>query len=447
MCFGSAGQAMVVKDNGQYLTTDSCKTFTSIPGACIVFSVMHSMSMTDGALHGYCVGGLDGVVRQSGVPEIIRAYTSTNAYCPGASIFVAYHAKGYYGGGTTFTAQLSDASGSFAAPDNIGAYTPASAAYQSGVITATLPFYAVGNNYRIRVVSTNPVITSPDNGYPITIGNSLQPTVTLQGNPQGTVCAGTTLVLNTSSFAGGLNPTYMDGERSAGCQYRSTSLPAICTTEMSMQASMVPTWLALAPPVVSNAFTVSITDLALSLANDTAVCQNSTLQLGGPAGYTYSWAPSTGLSNATIANPVATINTNIQYSLTITDTTGCTDSDSIAITARPLPQFGLGADTTVCEQDSIVLQGPTGYALQLATFYRLEQSICPISDGRYHRQHPVYPHSHRYCGLCRHGQHCDCRLLGRALQFGGRYDHLRSRCACAAGPSGLYLQLAARDGP
>ncbi len=364
MWFASANQAFVARSNGHQLSMDSLKTFTGISAACSAVATYNSISMTDGGLHGYCVGGLDGFIHQSGVPEIIRAYTSTNAYCPGASIFVAYHAKGWWGGGATYTAQLSDASGSFAAPTNIGSYTPAALIYQSGVITATLPIGANGSNYRIRVVSSNPVITSPDNGFPITISNSLQPTVTLQANPAGTVCAGTTITLSTSNFAGGLNPSYawtVNGlpVANTASNFITNGLQNGDVVQVSMVSSLS---CASATPVVSNTYTAVIGNLPLSLGNDTTVCQNASLQFAAPPGYTYSWSPTTGLSNATIGNPVATISSNVQYRLTITDAVGCTGRDTISITARPLPQFSLGPDTTVCAPDSIVLQGPSGYA-------------------------------------------------------------------------------------
>ncbi len=45
----------------------------------------------------------------------------------------------------------------------------------------------------------------------------------------------------------------------------------------------------------------------------------------------YSWSPSTGLSNAFINNPVATVNGSITYGVTATDAQGCTASDNITI--------------------------------------------------------------------------------------------------------------------
>src|SRR4051812_13099494 len=45
----------------------------------------------------------------------------------------------------------------------------------------------------------------------------------------------------------------------------------------------------------------------------------------------YSWSPSTGLSNDTIANPTATIKTTTKYYVTVTSPTGCKATDSITV--------------------------------------------------------------------------------------------------------------------
>ena len=53
---------------------------------------------------------------------------------------------------------------------------------------------------------------------------------------------------------------------------------------------------------------------------------------GGQAGYTYNWQPPTGLSDPTIANPVATPTGSQAYTLTVVDANGCTSSDQVNVT-------------------------------------------------------------------------------------------------------------------
>jgi HYR domain/PA domain len=57
---------------------------------------------------------------------------------------------------------------------------------------------------------------------------------------------------------------------------------------------------------------------------------------GGTPGYTYNWAPATGLSNPNIANPVASPIVTTTYTVTVTDSKGCSRSLSITINVLPL---------------------------------------------------------------------------------------------------------------
>ena len=57
---------------------------------------------------------------------------------------------------------------------------------------------------------------------------------------------------------------------------------------------------------------------------------------GGTPGYNYKWTPSTGLNNSLIANPVASPLVTTTYTLTVTDSKGCTRSLSITINVLPL---------------------------------------------------------------------------------------------------------------
>lgn len=74
---------------------------------------------------------------------------------------------GTFNAGNTYTVQLSDASGSFASPVNIGTL---SSTANSGTINFTIPAGTpTGAGYRIRIISNNPSAASSDNGSDITI--------------------------------------------------------------------------------------------------------------------------------------------------------------------------------------------------------------------------------------------------------------------------------------
>jgi len=86
--------------------------------------------------------------------------------CTGDSFNIPFTLIGIYNSGNIFTAQLSDASGSFSSPTNIGTLSQTTA----GTIIGTLPTNTIlGSGYRVRVISSNPAIIGTDNGSNLTI--------------------------------------------------------------------------------------------------------------------------------------------------------------------------------------------------------------------------------------------------------------------------------------
>lgn len=113
-------------------------------------------------------------------PDSIVATIASGAtgFCAGSSFTVNYRTVALtLGAGNVFTVQLSNASGSFASPVNIGTLTSTAT---SGSITATIPAgQTAGTGYRIRINSSNFA----------DIGDPLPVNLTVSNNP-----------LTTSSF-------------------------------------------------------------------------------------------------------------------------------------------------------------------------------------------------------------------------------------------------------
>lgn len=93
---------------------------------------------------------------------VITQAIGSNSLCGGSSVVVAFTSVGAYQAHNTFSAQLSDASGSFANATVIGTGT-------ASPIAARIPEAAQGTGYRIRVVASSPAITGTDNGSDLTI--------------------------------------------------------------------------------------------------------------------------------------------------------------------------------------------------------------------------------------------------------------------------------------
>lgn len=118
----------------------------------------------------------------SGTAPVLTAITtgtiSGSPFCVGATgapVSVPYTINGSFTAGNVFTAELSNAAGSFAAPTAIGTRT----ATNAGTISATLPSSLPnGAGYRIRVVSSTPAVTGTNNGTNLTAINATAVIVT-----------------------------------------------------------------------------------------------------------------------------------------------------------------------------------------------------------------------------------------------------------------------------
>jgi gliding motility-associated-like protein len=89
-------------------------------------------------------------------------------------------------------------------------------------------------------------------------------------------------------------------------------------------------------------------------------CIGETTQLNGSGGTSYQWSPASGLSNATISNPVASPNLTTSYSLTVTDNNGCVSnpSTSISVNVNQLPAAPIISNSgslTFCSGNDVTL--------------------------------------------------------------------------------------------
>ncbi|GEP97230.1 lectin-like domain-containing protein [Chitinophaga cymbidii] len=87
---------------------------------------------------------------------------------------------------------------------------------------------------------------------------------------------------------------------------------------------------------------VEVVDLQLHAGSDTVVAKGQPLQLNARAtgsNLQYTWMPSTGMDNPYIANPVAYLQKDQEYHVTVTSPEGCRDEDVIAVKAYTGPEF------------------------------------------------------------------------------------------------------------
>lgn len=85
------------------------------------------------------------------------------------------------------------------------------------------------------------------------------------------------------------------------------------------------------------------------------ICPGSSGIIGGSASasggvppYIYSWQPTTGLSAANISNPLVTITSNTQYTLTVTDANDDSAQDTITVFVDGIMKYDTGNDASFC---------------------------------------------------------------------------------------------------
>ena len=159
---------------------------------------------------------------------ITTGVISGSPFCAGANVSVPYTITGTFTAGNVFTAQLSDATGSFASPAAIGTLNSTTA----GTISATIPpATGTGTLYRIRVVSSNPVRTGTYNGSDLAIYT--QPVITT--DPTGaTVCYNATHTMSVLvtggtalSYQWQVSPDGISSWTNVGTNSSSFTTPAI----------------------------------------------------------------------------------------------------------------------------------------------------------------------------------------------------------------------------
>jgi PKD repeat protein len=98
--------------------------------------------------------------------------------------------------------------------------------------------------------------------------------------------------------------------------------------------------------------------------SDHTIAAGDSLHIGGiptasggtpyaiPPAYEYSWTPTSGLSDPSVANPLAAPNTTTTYTVVVSDSHGCSDTDSMTITIfvpcdPTAPDFGVCQGTVL----------------------------------------------------------------------------------------------------
>jgi hypothetical protein len=302
-------------------------------------------------------------------------------FCAGASLNVSANIVG--GGlntGNTFTAQLSDASGSFANPVVIGSIAGTSSSTIAAQIPANTP---AGTAYRVRVVSSNPVSIGTDNGTNITINSSvITPTITTNATA---MCVGGSLTLTNSVV--GTTGTYTRQWQSSTDGIVFTNISAATASTYTATLNTVGTYyyrLAISKTGqcsgYSNVTVVTVApDPVVTATGSTAVCGSGTATFtanpqNGVGTNTLTWEQfvsswgtvATGVNTYIIPTPLSA--TRSYRAKLVSTGNGCTTaySSNVTLTVNPLPSVVTtpATTTTICTGGgrTLVASGANSYA-------------------------------------------------------------------------------------
>ncbi|MFH1320098.1 MAG: YCF48-related protein [Bacteroidota bacterium] len=121
--------------------------------------------------------------------------------------------------------------------------------------------------------------------------------------------------------------------------------------------------------VLVNLLAITGTDGAIICGDSTTL--NTSANYTGTGVLTYSWLPTMGLDSSNVANPVATINSNQTYTVTVITPNGCIATDDVSVSIIPMnaPEICIvGVDST--NKNLIVWNKPVSNAIDSFFIYR-----------------------------------------------------------------------------
>lgn len=197
------------------------------------------------------------------------------------------------------------------------------------------------------------------------------PLLTINAGTDQSVCKGSSASL-TATVSGGTTPYIYTWTPST-----TVSTPTNATTNVTPTANTNYTAKVTDAKgcIKTDVVLVSVKALPTANAGTTQLsCGGSAVQIGSAAinGYSYTWAPSAGLSNANVSNPTASVTSATTYTVTASFN-GCQKTASVLVNAQAIPTTTTisASSTSVCQGTAVTLTctatGATTYKWYNAT--------------------------------------------------------------------------------
>ncbi|MDQ1266977.1 MAG: hypothetical protein QG635_2130, partial [Bacteroidota bacterium] len=282
---------------------------------------------------------------------------TSHSLCELSQFPISFTANNCFNSSNTFTVQLSNSSGNFANPVNIGKL----AGNSSGTISCDLPAgITIGSGYRFRIHSSAPEAEHTDNGFDIAV-NPL-PVPVISGN--SAVCA-----VNIENFSavtpeGTVNNWIISGGAIQGSGSGS-QISVLWGTSGAGNVKLIQTTIAGCKD--STSMNIQINNLpAPSISGNSVVCADNIYEYSAntKAEVSNFWKVSGGeISGSNSGNNVIIVwRETASGTITLIQTiaaSGCLDSASLIVNINPLPVISINGNTSVCANNPEIYSSNT----------------------------------------------------------------------------------------